>query len=123
MFFFKFFYFIFLLMFSYLMLCEFRLFIIKPENLENGELTINTNISFNFTKNISKLTESNLHVVYPHWLEYLICFWIFSLACQEIYQVRKYNDIILRMKIYNNSIKLKINSSYYIVTNLGFILN
>lgn len=71
----------FLLIFSYLMLCEFRFY--KPQW---GEIDF-------FTRNSSGNSSLRNHEVHkraqadPHWLEYLIIYWVFTFCCQEFFQV------------------------------------
>ena len=63
-------------MFSYLMLCEFRFY---------KRNTIMDNLKMNSTyKNIS---DHSAYLATPHWLEYVIVFWVLTLFCQELNQV------------------------------------
>ncbi len=93
------FYALFLLTFSYLLLCEFKFYDYKGinqiNNTENNATIIDNNATNNseITINNVKITESLAKV---SWIEYLLIVWIFSFSFRLIYEVNIY---ILKRKI------------------------
>ncbi len=80
-------YFVFLVFFSYMLLCDFKY-------AEYVDVTIPpSNSSLNSTDNTTDLSENigtrvkMLKVVQPSWLQYLLVFWVFTILCEELRQV------------------------------------
>ena len=84
------FYTAFLLLFSYVMLCDLSYYDTENEKtfLGNSTFDENTNVTY-FEKNIVKN---------PSSLEYLLIFWIFSFICEEFSQVNVYVSICFKLQ-------------------------
>ena len=98
------FYLIFLLLFSYMILCEFNYYEILHKTIENKTPILNNKSSskismnnftynYNYTANISyKITKEKIsynHVKNPAKIEYVLIYWIFAFALEELRQVGK----------------------------------
>ena len=87
----KAFFLIFLMIFSYLMLCEFRFYV----NTKNKKNVFTNSTAASLTdllannKTLSTLPAPK-SISNPNWIEYVVIFWVFSFACQEIFQVLKF---------------------------------
>ena len=79
----KVFYIVFLLIFSYLLLCEFAYY---DESLDSSVKPKETNYS---TKIMKKIESNVIHR--PHIIEYFLNFWVFTFILEELRQVSNIN--------------------------------
>ena len=82
---------IFLSLFSYLLLTKFEYYDPDTIDLPSNCTQQLENITMNIT-NLTQFGTSNSgckEILKPSWLEYLLCFWVFSFFCQELGQVSK----------------------------------
>ena len=77
---------IFLGLFSYLLLCEFKFY--KKETIFVIEM-LNGSNETNTTRIIPSLKIAN-----PHYLEYILLFWIFTFSLEEFRQFVSSNELI-----------------------------
>ncbi len=90
------FYIIFLMLYSYLLLCKFEYYdpdtIDLPTNCTNDLSEIANNLT-NLTGSQNSWSSGEKtgcrEIMGQSWLEYLLCFWVFSFFCQELGQVNK----------------------------------
>ena len=83
----------FLLTYSYLLLCEFKFYDYKGINQINNTENNATNIDNNSTNN-SEITINNVKITESlakvSWIEYLLIVWIVSFSFRLIYEVNIY---------------------------------
>lgn len=92
----KCFFVIFLVVFSYLMMSKYRFF--KPDTVQQL-LKNNSILKMNGTFEKAMFKK---YLASPHWLEYVIIYWVFSFVCQEVFQVfssfnSKFSDIYITL--------------------------
>ena len=75
----------FLVTFSYLMLCEYRFYV--PKNKKFNLNRTNLNYSNNSSNHLMIGHKDIRPQAIPHWLEYLIIYWVLTFCCQEVFQV------------------------------------
>ena len=92
------FYTAFLLIFSYVMLCDLSYYDTENEKtfLGNSTFDENTNVTFIRIQNETYF-EKNI-VKNPSSLEYLLIFWVFSFICEEFSQVNVYLSICFKLQ-------------------------
>ena len=80
---------LFLVLFSYTLLCEFCYY--TPSSMKNNVHDQHSNISTTTANNAStigdQMRRNGATIVYPSFMEYVLIFWIFTLSVDEIYQV------------------------------------
>ena len=79
------FYIIFLMMFSYMLLCDFNYYTITKEIIFTDEIRSFGNSTHAFSMNSTVITQKKVHA--PNVIEYILVFWIVSFIFEEFNQV------------------------------------
>jgi len=83
------FYTVFLIIFSYMLLCEYSYHLNDEDvNLMDRNLTHFEEFYTNMTTNLTNTFNNGKTVRLPSFIEYLLAFWVFSFLIDEIYQVK-----------------------------------